>query len=324
VKRREFITLLGGTAATWPLTARAQQGPRTYRLGYLSNAKLPHLIAALQAGLRDLGYVEGQNLMIEYRFAEERAATLDTLAAELVQLRPDAIVTVATDASLAAKRATTTIPIVMSTVGDPLRLGIVASLARPGGNMTGVTLYGSELAGKRLEVLKEAIPNIARVAVLGNPSNPSNEYYWQETQSAGRKLVIDVQRFNVKAPNELPAEFSNMTRNGAVALDVLSDPLFNGARQQIIGLAADHRLPAIYEAREFAEAGGLISYGPNIAELTRRSAAFIDKVLKGVNPADLPVEQPTKFELVLNVKTAKALGLTLPPMLLARADEVIE
>jgi putative ABC transport system substrate-binding protein len=160
--------------------------------------------------------------------------------------------------------------------------------------------------------------------VLGNPSNPSNEYYWQETQSAGRKLVIDVQRFNVKAPNELPAEFSNMTRNGAVALDVLSDPLFNGARQQIIGLAADHRLPAIYEAREFAEAGGLISYGPNIAELTRRSAAFIDKVLKGVNPADLPVEQPTKFELVLNVKTAKALGLTLPPMLLARADEVIE
>jgi ABC-type uncharacterized transport system substrate-binding protein len=212
----------------------------------------------------------------------------------------------------------------MSTVGDPLRLGIVASLARPGGNMTGVTLYGFELAGKRLEVLKEAIPNIARVAVLGNPSNPSNEYYWQETQSAGRKLVIDVQRFNVKAPNELPAEFSNMTRNGADALDVLSDPLFNGARQQIIGLAADHRLPAIYEAREFAEAGGLISYGPNIAELTRRSAAFIDKVLKGVNPADLPVEQPTKFELVLNVKTAKALGLTLPPMLLARADEVIE
>jgi putative ABC transport system substrate-binding protein len=324
MRRREFIAGLGGAAAC-PLAARAQQqSTKIYQLGYLSNPKIPHLIAALRAGLRDLGYVEGQNLTIEYRFAEERAETLDSLAAELVRLRPDAIVTVATAPALAAKRATTSIPIVMATAGDPLRLGVVASLARPGGNITGVTLYGSELAGKRLELLKEAIPNIARVAVLGNPSGPLNESWWRDTQSASRTLGIDVLLFNVKELNELPAEFSSMTRNGVDALDVLSDPLFNEARRQIIGLAAKHRLPAVYEAREFAEAGGLISYGPNIADMTRRSAAFIDKVLHGVKPADLPIEQPTKFELVINLKTAKALGLAVSPTLLARADEVIE
>jgi putative ABC transport system substrate-binding protein len=323
MRRRSFIAALGGVAA-WPLTARAQQASLTYRLGYLSNVKLPLLIAALQTGLHDLGYVAGQNLTIEYRFAEGRAEMLDSLAAELVRLRPDVIVTVGTSAVLAVERRTTTIPIVMATAGDPLRSGLAASLARPGGNVTGVTLYGSELAGKRLEVLKEAIPNVAHVAVLDDVNNPASEYYWEETRSAGQALGVDVLRSKVKELDELSAEFSSMTRNGAEALIVLSSVLFNEARRQIVGLAAEHRLPVIYEAREFAQAGGLISYGPNIIDLTRRSAALIDKVLKGVKPADLPIEQPTKFELVINVKTAKALGLEIPPTLIARADEVIE
>src|SRR3984893_13839461 len=255
MRRRSFIAALGGVAA-WPLTARAQQASLTYRLGYLSNVKLPLLIAALQTGLHDLGYVAGQNLTIEYRFAEGRAEMLDSLAAELVRLRPDVIVTVGTSAVLAVERRTTTIPIVMATAGDPLRSGLAASLARPGGNVTGVTLYGSELAGKRLEVLKEAIPNVAHVAVLDDVNNPASEYYWEETRSAGQALGVDVLRSKVKELDELSAEFSSMTRNGAEALIVLSSVLFNEARRQIVGLAAEHRLTASYDEWEFAQAGG--------------------------------------------------------------------
>jgi putative tryptophan/tyrosine transport system substrate-binding protein len=323
VKRRAFIAGLG-SAAAWPLVARAQQAPKMARLGYLAPAPLPHLIEALRGGLRDLGYVEGQNLAIEYRFALNQSKTYDDLAAELVRLGPDAIVTVATPPAIAAKRATTTIPIIMATVGDPLRFGLVTNLAHPGGNITGVTLYGGELANKRLEVLTEAVPGTRRVAVLGNADNPFSRFSWDDIQPSGQALGMELRLYNVKGLNDLPTAFAAMTRDGFGALIVLSDATFNSARRQIIGLAATHGLPTIYEAREFVEDGGLISYGPNIADLTRRSAVLIDKVLKGATPADLPIEQPTKFELVINLRTAKALGLEIPPQLLARVDEVIE
>jgi putative tryptophan/tyrosine transport system substrate-binding protein len=325
MRRREFFTtLLGGAAAVWPLTTRAQQPPKMARLGYLAPAFIPHVIEPLRGGLRDLGYVEGQNLTIEYRFALGQSKTYDELAAELVRLAPDAIVTVGTQCVIAAKRATTTIPIIMATAGDPLRLGLVTSLARPGGNVTGVTLYGTELGNKRLEVFREAAPGIRRVAVLGNADNPLSRFVWDDIQPTARTLGMELRLFVVTNLDELPTAFSAMTRDGFDALDVLSDPQFNSARRQIIGLAATHRLPTMYEAREFVEDGGLISYGPSIVDMTRRSAAFIVKVLNGAKPADLPIEQPTKFELLINRKTAKALGLDVPTSTLLRADEVIE
>jgi putative ABC transport system substrate-binding protein len=224
---------------------------------------------------------------------------------------------------MAAKRATTTIPIVMALIADPVRSGVVASLAHPGGNITGVTLYASELSGKRVEVLKEAVLGVARLAVLGHRTNPISQYTWEETREAARALAIEPQLFMVRELDELDAAFGAMRRSDADAVVVLLDAIFYSARRQISVLAAGHRLPAMYDMREYAEDGGLISYGPNFVEMTRRSAALVDKVLKGAKPADLPIEQPTKFELIINLKTA-ALGLTVPPSLLARADEVIE
>ena len=322
MKRREFITLLGGAAVAWPLAARAQQPVKIYRLGYLAPARIPHLIDALLTGLRELGYVEGKNIKIEYRYGG--TATLDELAAQLVDLHPDAIITVATPPAIAAKRATTTIPIVMATAGDPVRSGIVASFARPGGNVTGVTLYGSELSAKRVEVLKEALPRTTRLAALGNARNPYSQHSWEDMEPAARALGLDPHLFMGQGLGDLSETFAAMERERANAVLVLSDALFNSARLQIIALASKHHLPAMYEAREFVEDGGLISYGPDIAEMTRRSATLVDKVLKGVRPADLPIEQPTTFTLATNLKTAKALGLIIPPGLLARADEVIE
>jgi len=321
MKRRDFIKLLGGAAAVWPLAARAQQ-PKVYRLGYLAPAPIPHLKNALFGALRDFGYVEGQNLKVEYRYGEGKA--LDALAAELVELKPDLIVTVASSQALAAKRATTTIPVVMATAGDPLRLGVVASLARPGSNVTGVTLYGTELSAKRIELFCEAVPGIKRLACLANAKNPYGQVLWQEAEPAARALGLEPILFQLQELGDLPATFGEMEGKEANALIVFSDALFNSARRQIVALAAEHRLPAMYEGREFVEDGGLISYGPDIVEMTRRSAAFVDKILKGAKPADLPIEQPTRFELAINAKSAKALGLTLPPILLARADEVIE
>jgi putative ABC transport system substrate-binding protein len=322
MRRREFITLLGGTTATLPLTVRAQQSSKIYRLGYLAPAPIPHLIRVLVSTLRELGYVEGKNLKIEYRYGGSE--TLDSLAAELVELHSDAIVTVATPPALAAKRATKTIPVIMATAGDPVRLGVVSSYARPGGNITGVTLYSTELTAKRLELLNEAVPGLRRIAFLANGKNIYNKLLWEETEPAARALGLEPLLFNMQEPGDLVGTFVEMERKGANALVVLSDALFNSLRRQIIALATEHHLPAMYEAREFVEDGGLISYGPNIAEMTRRSATFVDKVLKGISPADLPIEQPTRFELVINIKSARALGLTLSPTLLARADEVIE
>jgi putative tryptophan/tyrosine transport system substrate-binding protein len=324
MKRRDFIALVGTVAIGWALPARAEPPPKTYRLGYLGAARFPNLIEALQTGLRELGYVEGKNLKIEYRFGGDELHTLGKLAAELVALGPDAIITVATPPVIATKRATTTIPIVMALAADPVRSGIVASLAHPGSNITGVTMYASELSGKRVEVLKEAVLGLARLAVLGNRTNPISQYTWEETREASRALAIEPQLFMVREQGELDTAFGAMQRSGANAVVVLSDAIFYSARRQISVLAAGHHLPVMYATREYAEDGGLISYGPNFVDMTRRSAALVDKVLKGTKPADLPIEQPTKFELVINLKTAKALGLTIPASLLARADEVIE
>jgi putative tryptophan/tyrosine transport system substrate-binding protein len=305
-------------------SSRAQPSSKVYRLGYLAGVRLPHLIEALQAGLRELGYVEGKNLKVEYRFGGDQLETLHKLALELVALGPDAIVINTTPAAIAAKRATARIPIVMSLVADPVRSGIVDSLAHPGSNITGVTLYGSELSGKRVEVLKEAVLGVAHLAVLGHRTNSISQYTWEETREAARALAIEPQLFMVQELGELDAAFGAMQRSGADAAIVLLDAIFFSARREISVLPAAHHLPAMYEAREFPDDGGLISYGPNFVEMTRRSAALVDKVLKGAKPADLPIEQPTKFELVINLKTAKVLGLTIPPSLLARADEVIE
>jgi len=306
----------------WPLIVRAEQTSKVYRLGYLAPAPVPHLRDALFEALGELGYLEGRNLKVEYRYGAEEA--LDALAAELAGLKPDLIVTVATTQALAAKRATTTIPIVMATAGDPLRFGVATSLARPGGNVTGVTLYATELSAKRVELLREAVPKIDRLACLANAKNPYGQILWQETEPPARALGLEPMLFQMEKLGDLPATFREMKDKDANALIVFSDAVFNSARRQIATLAAEHRLPTMYAGPEFVEDGGLISYGPNIVEMTRRSAAFVDKILKGANPADLPIEQPTRFQLAINARSAKALGLSLSPTLLARADKVIE
>jgi putative tryptophan/tyrosine transport system substrate-binding protein len=322
VKRREFITLLG--AAVWPLAARAQQAPRAARLGYLAPASNPELQQALLGGLRDLGYVEGQNLAIEYRFMLGQSKSYDELAAELVRSAPDALVVVGTPPALAAKRQTTTIPIIMGPAADPLRSGLVASLSRPGGNVTGVSLYGSEIARKRMEIFKEAVIGIQRIAVLGNAENPLHRFLWDDLQPIGPALGLQFRLLVVSGLDNFPVVFSTIKQDGFDAMTLLTDAQFFSARRQISSLAATHRLPAMYESRESVADGGLISYGASISDLTRRTAVFVVKVINGAKPADLPIEQPTKFELVINLKTAKALGLDIPVAMLARADEVIE
>ena len=324
MRRRKFLALIGGAAAGWPLAAHAQQAPKAARLGYLAPASNPDLQQALLGGLRDLGYVEGQNLAIEYRFMLGQAKSYDELAAEIAGLAPDAIVVVGTPPALAAKRQTTTVPIIMAPAADPLRSGLVASLSRPGGNVTGVSLYGSELARKRMEVFKEAVVGIQRIAVLGNAENPLHHFLWDDLQPVGPALGLQFRLFVVSGLDKLPAVFSTMKPDGFDAMSLLSDAQFFSARRQISSLAAMHRLPAMYESRESVADGGLISYGASIPDLTRRATAFVLKVINGARPADLPIEQPTKFELAINLRTAKALGLTVPDTLLARADEVIE
>jgi putative tryptophan/tyrosine transport system substrate-binding protein len=321
VKRREFITLLGA-AAGWPLAVRGQQAPRAARLGYLAPASNPDLQQSLLGGLRDLGYVEGQNLAIEYRFMLGQSKSYDELAAELARSAPDAMVVVGTPPALAAKRQTTTIPIIMGPAADPLRSGLVASLSRPGGNVTGVSLYGSEITRKRMEIFKEAVIGIQRIAVLSNAENPLHRFLWDDLQPIGPTLGLQFRLLVVSGLDNLPAVFSTMKQEGFDAMTLLTDAQFFSARRQISSLAAVHRVPAMYESRE--SVAELISYGASISDLTRRTAVFVVKVINGAKPADLPIEQPTKFELVINLKTAKALGLDIPAAMLARADEVIE
>jgi putative ABC transport system substrate-binding protein len=324
MNRRSFIALLGGTVAAWPLAARAEQPAKVVRLGYLAPARLPNLIEALLGGLRDLGYVEGQNLAIDYRFALGQTKSYDELAQELVSLNPAAIVLTGTPAALALKRQTTTIPIILAPIADPIALGLARSLARPEGNVTGLTMFGPELAQKRMEIFKEIAAGIRRIAVLVNAENPLHAFLWDDIQPIAPLLGLEFRRFAVSNFNELPAMLSSIARDGFDGLTLFSDAQFFSARRRIAELAAMHRLPAMYESRDFVEDGGLISYGPNVSDLSRRASAFVVKILNGAKPAELPIEQPTKFELMINLKSAKALGLEVPPMLLARADEVIE
>jgi ABC-type uncharacterized transport system substrate-binding protein len=325
VKRREFITLLGGAAAAWPLAARAQQAGSRYTVGTLTAGNdNSALNAVLVAALRELGWIEGKNVVFEHRYADNRLETLPELTADLVRLKVDVIATAGTLAPLAAKRGTSTIPIVMLAAGDPLGSGLVASLARPGGNVTGMSLMAPDLGGKRLELLKEVLPQLARVAVLWNAANPYSALVFKETQAAGRTLGIEVQSLEVRAPDDFDGAFEAARRQRPDALITVEDPLTVSHRKRIADFAVGQQLPSLHGVREFAAAGGLMSYGASLPDLFRRAAGYVDKILRGAKPADLPVQQPSKFELVINLKTAKTLGLTVPLTLQASADEVIE
>jgi putative ABC transport system substrate-binding protein len=308
-------------------TAEAQRAAKVARVGYLTaSPQAPNapLFEAFRQGLRDLGYVEGQNLAIEFRSAEGDHARLPALAAELVRERVEVIVTAGQPGIRAALGATREIPIVMAISGDALQTGLVPSLARPGGNLTGLSVLAPELSGKRLQLLKETLPRLSRVAVLWNPANQDSFVNWQATQGAAQVLGLALQSLEVRAPGESAPAFAAMSRERAGAVVVLADPLTVGNRVQIVEMAARHRLPGIYFWKEFVEAGGLMSYGPSFTEMFRRAAIYVDKILKGARPADLPVEQPMRFELVLNLKTARALGITFPPTIMIRADRMIE
>jgi len=327
--RRAFIGTLTGAFLAGPLTAEAQQAAKVARIGYLTInvAAAPHLPEAFRQGLRDLGYVEGRNVVIEYRDAEGKVERLPALAAELVALKVDVILVPGTLPALAAKQATRTLPIVFANVGDAVTSGLVESLARPGGNVTGLSILAPELVGKGLELLKQAVPGVSRVAVLWTPGGVperTGKDMLKEAEVAGRALGVRVQFVEARGPADIDRAFSDITRARAGALTVLGSAMFFNERRRLVDLAAKNRLPAVYPWREFVDAGGLMSYGPNFADLYRRAATYVDRILKGAKPGDLPVEQPTKFELVINLKTAKALGLTIPQSLLQRADEVIQ
>ncbi len=322
-----FVVTLTLSLLVAPLTAEAQQATNVHRIGRLSPGSPtepnPNL-EAFRQGLRELGYVEGQNLIIESRYAEGSEERLPDLAAELVRLKVEVIVAGGSSTIRAAQHATRTIPIVMAVSYDPVGRGLVASLARPGGNTTGVSSLGTELPGKRLELLKETVPQSARVAVLANPAAGGYESVMHNLTGAAQALGLQLRVVELRSAEELDTAFATMTREGVDALIVVSDPaLMDGLRGRTVDLAATHRLPAMYGWRELVVAGGLMSYGPSLPDMFQRAASYVDRILKGAKPADLPVAQPTKFELVINLKTAKALGLTVPPSLLFQANEVI-
>jgi putative tryptophan/tyrosine transport system substrate-binding protein len=327
MKRRKFITLLGAATA-WPLAARAQQTGKMSRIGYLGSSSPslePHYVAAFRQKLRDLGYVEGESIAIEYRWAEGQDDRLPNLATELVRLKPDIIVTTGTPGALAAMQATKTIPIVMASSGDPVGVGLIASLVRPGGNVTGFTILGPELEGKRLEFLKQAVPDLSRIAVLWNPSNPAVALFFATMENAGRALRISLDPVvEVRRADELDNAFVAIASARPHALVVLADRFLLAHRKRIVEFAAANRLPGMYPFREYVDAGGLMSYAPSNIELFRGAATYVDKILKGAKPGDLPVQQPTKFELIVNLKSAKAIGIDVPTSLLLRADELIE
>jgi putative ABC transport system substrate-binding protein len=325
-----FIGTLAGGLLAAPLAVEAQQAAKVARIGFLSLHVAPnrHLREAFRQGLRDLGYLEGRNVVIEYRDAEGKVERLPALAAELVALKVDVIVTGGgTPTALAAKQATKSIPIVFASAPDPVTDGLVTSLARPGGNVTGSSNLNPELVGKCLEQLKQAVPGVSRVAVLWQPGamdERTEKDMLKRAEVAGRALGVRLQVVEARGPADFGRAFSDMTRARADALTVLGSAMFFSERKRLLDLTAKNRLPAVYSQREFVDAGGLMAYGPNLADFFRHAATYVDKILKGAKPADLPVEQPTKFELVVNLKTAKALGLTIPPSLLARADQVIQ
>jgi putative tryptophan/tyrosine transport system substrate-binding protein len=324
MRRREFITLLGGVMASWPLAVGAQQTAKLPSLGFLTAGAGSPGLPALLEGLRQLDWIEGKTIVVEYRYAKNRNDRLPELAAELVRLNVSVIVAAGTLAPLAAKHATTTIPIVMTSAGDPLGTGLVSSLARPGGNATGLSLMSPDLSGKRLELIKQIIPDIARVAIMWNATNPYPALVFRQTENAARQLKIEVQSLEVRTPDDVSSALEAAMREKANALITVEDPLTVNYRKQIADFAAENRLPTISGLREYVDAGGLLSYGPDLADLYRRAAGYVDKILKGAKPSELPVEQPTKFALVINLKTSKALGLTIPPDMLAIADALIE
>jgi len=333
MQRREFITLLGGAAAVWPLAARAQQETKIPRIGILSPGRSEGPDASratfdsLVTGLRELGYTEGQNIVIERRFGESNLDRLREVTAELVESKVDVIVALSTTAARPAKQATSFIPIIAVGVADPVADGLVASLARPGGNVTGTTFLGPELVTKRLQLLKEIVPQIVRVAVLWHPGAYGDQTMagmLKEIERAAQTMGMQLQLVPATSPDDIASAFSVMTKEHADALSLFPSPMLFAQYIHIAKLAAENRLPTIYVAREGVDAGGLISYGANLPDLFRKTAVYVDKILKGTKPADLPVQQPTKFELVINLKTAKVLGLTVPPTLLTSADEVIE
>ncbi len=329
IDRRAFLAETGAALLAVPLAADAQQAAKTPRIGILALnlAAVPHLREAFLQGLRGLGYVEGRNVVIEYRDAEGKFERLPALAAELVALKVDVILAGGGSHALAAKQATRTLPIVFIGSTDPVSSGLVTSLARPGGNVTGLSNLTSELVGKCLEQLKHAVPGVSRVAVLwqaGALDERTDKDMQKGAEVAARTLGVRPQFVEVRDPADFDRAFSEMTRARADALTVLPSSMFFNERRRLVDLAAKNRLPAVYPWREGVDAGGLMSYGPDLADLYRRAATYVDKILKGTKPGDLPVEQPTKFELVINLKTAKALGLTIPQSLLQRADEVIQ
>jgi ABC-type uncharacterized transport system substrate-binding protein len=307
--------------------AQAQQPTKIPRIGYLTNAFLSALEARTEAfrqGLRELGYVEGKNIVIEYRSAEGKPDRLPALAAELVRLKVDVIVTTGASVTRAAKEATVTIPIVMTNDNDPVGNRFVASLARPGGNITGLVTLSPELSGKRLELLKETVPRLSRVAVFGSSTTPGNAQVLKETELAAGALGVKLQYLDVLGPKDIETAFRAASKKRAEAVLLLGSPVLNSQRTKLAELAVKSRLPAIYNFLEFVEAGGLMTYGVSRNDLARRAATYVDKILKGAKPADLPVEQPTKFEFIINLKAAKQIGLTIPPNVLVRADKVIK
>ena len=323
--RRAFLAMIAGGMVAAPLAAEAQQAEKVYRIGVLSSAS-GATWEGFRQGLRELGYTEGRTILIEWRWTEGKAERAPELAAELVRLQPDVLVTSGPQPSAAAKAATATIPIVFIAVADPVSVGLVATLARPGSNITGLaTLVGAGFVGKLIEVLKEAFPQVSRVAILINPTNAMHQQIVaNELPQAAERLRLTLLTVEARAADSLTGAFETAVRSRAGAIMVLGDPLVFVHRARIAELAAKHRLPAMYLFRESVEAGGLMAYGPSFHDLGRRAASYVDKILKGAKPGDLPVEQPTKFELVINLKTAKALGLTIPQSLLQRADQVIE
>ena len=326
MRRREFITLLGGSAVAWPLAARAQQAGKVYRVGFLWEGPdvSPDDLEAFRQGLRDLGYVEGRTIAIEYRWAEGKPERMRELAEELVRLKVDVIVTPGSLYTGAAKQATATIPIIFIGHADPLATGHVTSLARPGGNITGLSIMMTETNVKGLELLKEAVPGLSRAAVIFDPATPSHGPGLKAVEDAGPALGLRIQSVAVRSATEFDGAFSAIVRERADAVLVLLNPPFIGGAKRLAELALTHKLPSLFGLRHHVEVGGFMSYSPDRADIWRRAATYIDKILKGANPADLPVEQASRYQLVINLKTAKAIGLTIPESFLWRADEVIE
>jgi ABC-type uncharacterized transport system substrate-binding protein len=326
MKRREFISLLGAVSA-WPLAARAQQVGKVPRVGFMGNSTAAleaNLVGPFRDSLRELGYQEGRNIVIEYRWAEGNYERFPALVAELLAMPVDVIVTAGTPATLAVKKATSTVPLVMIAVGDPVGTGIVPILARPGGNITGLSSIAPDLEGKRLELLREVIPKLSHVALFVNPLNPFHAASMRQAFAAAQALGIKLQALEVRTSEELDGAFAAIVREKPDALLILADRVFLHNRKRMMDFATEHRLPSVNAYREVVEAGGLMSYGPSYEDMHRRAADYVDKILKGAKPGDLPVEQPTKFTLILNLKSAKALDVEVPPMLVGRADEVIE